>query len=140
MSDRLFHVQVKNRLSELEPLAEKVEQFTSEHGLPPKLAYELNVILDEIITNVTNYGYDDSAEHLIEIRILLADRALTLEIEDDARPFNPLERAAPDLTKPIEERQIGGLGIFFVKKLMDQVSYEYRSGRNCLTLSKQLPV
>ena len=133
-----FKEVIANQVTELGPLAEKIDLFVETHGLPPKLAHELNICLDEIVSNVIKYGYPDGGQHLIEIRLDLTPAGLVTEVEDGAQPFNPLEAKEPDVDKPLEEREIGGLGIFLVKKLMDQVSYERRGGRNVLTLTKKI--
>jgi anti-sigma regulatory factor (Ser/Thr protein kinase) len=100
--------------------------------------------LDEILTNAISYGYDrdgGTGEHLIHIRGTMADGLITLEVEDDGRPFNPLEVAnrEPDLTASIEDRPIGGLGLFMVNKLMDQLEYHRKGEKNLLVMKRLVP-
>ena len=138
MRNGFLHLAIKNQLSELEPLAMRVEEFVEDHGLPPKTAQEINLCLDEVVTNIVSYGYDDKNEHVIDVRIALDQGQLKIEIEDDARAFDPLQAADPDVTKPIEERSIGGLGVFFVRKLMTHTAYEREGGKNKLVLGKRV--
>ncbi|MEW6545122.1 MAG: ATP-binding protein [Nitrospirota bacterium] len=131
-------VTLHNRLSELERLSEAVTSFGEGHRLPEKTLYALNLALDEIVTNIISYGYDDQADHQINLRLSIGDGEVTAEVEDDGKPFNPLEAPEPDVTKPIEERQVGGLGIHLTRKLMDRLAYERRQGKNRLLLWKRV--
>ncbi len=131
-------IRLKNNLTELERLSQMVSEFGEAHRLSPKIVYALNLSLDEILTNVIYYGYEDTNEHCIIIRISLKDEVLTAEVEDDGRAFNPLEAAKPDLKKPLEERQVGGLGIHLVKNLMDTVAYKRLGGKNLLVMKKKI--
>ncbi|MBK8316480.1 MAG: ATP-binding protein [Acidobacteria bacterium] len=92
--------------------------------------------LDEILTNVISYAYEDADQHLINIRGKLADGFLTIEVEDDGREFDPLKSDNPDLDSGLQERPIGGLGIHLVKKLTDQLEYHRQDGKNLLVMRK----
>jgi sigma-B regulation protein RsbU (phosphoserine phosphatase) len=129
----------KNKLSEIERLGQVVEEFAELHHLPPNLAFEFNVALEEILTNVISYGYEDSGEHEIMIRLSCTAEEMTAEVEDDGRPFNPLEAVEPDTNKPLEERSVGGLGIHLVRKFMDKVEYKRQQGKNLLMMKKSIP-
>ena len=129
----------KNQLAEIERLGQVMEEFAALHHLPPNLVFELNLALEEILTNVISYGYDDSDEHEILIRLSCKGEEITAEVEDDGRPFNPLEAAEPDTDKPLEERSVGGLGIHLVRKLMDDVEYKRQQGKNLLAMKKRIP-
>ena len=140
MSASALSLVLKNDLSELARIAEAIEAHGEGRDWPMKWVLNVNLSLDELITNVISYGYEDSGEH--EIRITLTERDGTLEVvlEDDGVAFDPLSEAPePDLAASVEERRIGGLGVHFVKSLMDEVSYERRDGRNCLTLIQRSP-
>jgi sigma-B regulation protein RsbU (phosphoserine phosphatase) len=129
----------KNKLSEIERLGQVVEEFAALHHLPPNLIFEINVALEEVLTNVISYGYEDSDEHDIMMRLSCEEGEVMAEIEDDGRPFNPLEAAEPDTNKPLEERPVGGLGIHLVRKLMDDVEYKRQQGKNLLMMKKRIP-
>ena len=129
----------KNELAEIGRLGQVVEEFAELHHLPPNLVFQFNVALEEILTNVISYGYEDSGEHEIMIRLSCTEEEMTAEVEDDGRPFNPLEAAEPDTSKPLEDRPVGGLGIHFVRKFMDKVEYRRQQGKNLLMMKKRIP-
>ncbi|MBM3546286.1 MAG: ATP-binding protein [Alphaproteobacteria bacterium] len=133
-----FEISLKNDLPEIHRLAEAVDAFFSDQGLPDGLSYKFNLAFDEIITNIVSYGYDDAEEHKIEVRIALKDGLVEAEVVDDARAFDPLSEAKePDVTAELEDRPIGGLGIFFVKEMMDEVRYKRENGYNHLYFCKR---
>ncbi|MCX6271580.1 MAG: ATP-binding protein [Bacteroidetes bacterium] len=132
-------IQVKNVITELENISGKLENFWETHSLPARSLFETNLVVEELFTNIVFYGYTDQAEHHIMIDLCVVDSELIIKIEDDAIAFNPLEKEVGDeLVKPVEDRQIGGLGIHLVKTLMDKAEYLRKDGRNILTLHKNL--
>jgi serine/threonine-protein kinase RsbW len=131
-------ITLRNELTELSRLAQAVEAFGKAGGLSDGDVYAANLVLEEIVTNVIRYGYGDGGEHEIRIRADLDGDEMHLEVEDDGRPFNPLGAKAPDIDLPLAERPIGGLGIFLVRKLMDQVVYRREGDLNVLTMRKRL--
>ncbi len=110
-----------------------LEDTLTELGCPEKNLTELNIAMDEIFSNIV--GYSGASEAVI--RCGVRDRAAVVRISDDGRPYDPLQNKDPDTAQPEEERGIGGLGIFIVKKIMDSVVYEYRDGRNILNMEKK---
>ena len=102
-----------------------------------KTSMMLAVCMEEIFVNVAHYAYPGK-EGNVDIGIDTADNILTLRVTDSGIPFNPLAKEDPDITASAEERGIGGLGIFIVKKSMDDVTYEYSNGKNILTMVKKL--
>ena len=129
----------KARISETARLAEDAEAFCAAEGVGADAAFAMNLCLDEVFTNIVEYGYR-GAEGEIEVELACGGGSLRAVVRDSAPPFNPLTEAkAPDLDAALEDRQIGGLGIYFVKKQMDEVEYAYANGRNELRLSKRLP-
>ena len=108
-------------------------------GLGGKLVFTLNLALDELVTNVVSYGYDEPAgDRDITVALAVGDGRLTATLEDDGRPFDPLAKAPPDIDSSLEDRRIGGLGVHFVRTMMDDVQYRRVDGRNRLTLVKTL--
>ncbi len=107
--------------------------------LGPALTTDLEIVLDEILSNIVRHGLRDGREH--EIRIALAVEADTVivTVEDDGPAFNPLTFPPPDLDAPLDTRAVGGLGIHLVRRLMDTVRYERVEGRNRLVLRKRRP-
>jgi anti-sigma regulatory factor (Ser/Thr protein kinase) len=124
--------------AELPSLAEGIEAFALAHDLPPRVALELQVVLDEVIVNITRHGYQGETGRPIVVELKLDPGLVTVRIEDEAGPFNPLLLPQPDLSPPPEERKSGGLGVYLVRKLMDEVEYERVGEKNCLTLRKRL--
>jgi anti-sigma regulatory factor (Ser/Thr protein kinase) len=122
----------------VERLISALERFGQDHRLPEYDVQAVTLALDEVITNTISYGYNDQVPHEIRVRLTLANSRLSAEVEDDARPFNPLTVPQPDLTSPLETRSVGGLGVHLMRSLMDQVDYRRESGKNHLIMSKRL--
>jgi len=128
---------LKNSLSELERLSLALEELGEANCLPLKAIMDVNLALDEIFTNIVSYGFEDDNIHLINIHLLIEGKELNIRVEDDGMPFNPLEVPEPDLNLPLEERKTGGLGIHFVRKMINELKYERRRGKNVLFLKKR---
>lgn len=129
-----------NDVDEIPRMAAAIERFGNDCGVPLEVVDGVNIALDELFTNVVRYGYPDGGSHHIDIRLSLSGQRLTIEIADDGRPFNPLDRPPPDLESPLEERAVGGLGIHFVRSLMDEVEYRRDGNRNTLRMVKALAI
>lgn len=129
---------VANDRRELARIGERVERFAGECRLPADHAASLNLVLDELVSNVIKYGYDDQALHEIQVTIEIQGDLLTVSVEDDGKPFNPIEAPLPNLDLPIEERPIGGLGVLLIRSLVDVVDYRRERGRNIVTLKKRV--
>lgn len=130
---------IRNDIQELERIREFIEKQGDEWNLSAKNIFSINLVLEELITNIIFYGFDDDQVHDITISIQLQNDVLRLLIEDDGKPFDPFGVDTPgDLDKSLEERKIGGLGIYFVRKIMDTYSYERTGNKNQLILSKQV--
>ena len=140
MSAHPLLLTLKNDLAELARIAEEIESHGVSRRWPARWIMNLNLSLDELITNTVSYGYQDTDEH--EIRVMLTERngALVTVVEDDGVAFDPFTVApTPDLEADVEERPIGGLGVYFVKTLMDEVAYERVGDRNRITLVQRTP-
>ena len=111
------------------------EDILSAADAPMKVIAQVNVAVDEIFSNIARYSGATAAT----LGCALADGRITLRFSDNGRPYDPTGKPDPDTTLSAEERDIGGLGIFMVKKIMDEVTYEYVDGLNILTLVKILP-
>ncbi|HYC02379.1 MAG TPA: ATP-binding protein [Azospirillaceae bacterium] len=134
-----LELRIANDLEEVSGLIEAVEAFCEEQGAPPKVSYQLCLVIDEIVTNIISYAYEDEGRHEILLRFDARGGGLSGTIEDDGKPFNPLtDSAAPDLDADIDDRPIGGLGVFFLKSFMDSVGYERDGGLNRLSFAKTL--
>jgi anti-sigma regulatory factor (Ser/Thr protein kinase) len=130
-------IELKNNVGELERLSQILTQFGETNNLSPKVLFAINLALEEILTNIINYGYKDNYEHEIKLAISLEHDELTVKVEDDGQAFNPLRAPEPDIDKPLQNRPIGGLGIHLVRNLMDELEYRRWEGRNILVMKKK---
>ena len=107
-------------------------------GCPVKTEAQIDIAIDEIYSNIASYGYDgESGEVVVRLETEIQPRVVVISFIDKGRPFNPLGLADPDVTLSARERKIGGLGIFMVRKLADEVTYEYADGKNILKIRKK---
>ena len=127
---------VKNRIEDLLRVNSIFESFATQHDIGGKLRYHLLVSIEEILTNIIKYGFDEQGVHPIHITFRYDSSAIEMEFEDRGREFNPLEVGEPDLDTPIEDRQLGGLGIHLVKNMVDVAQYRRVGDRNILLLRK----
>jgi anti-sigma regulatory factor (Ser/Thr protein kinase) len=129
-----------HNLSSDVPLAHQaLDQFSTQNSLPiPDLA-KLHVAIEEILTNIISYGYDPGQSGTIRIRFALESSALCVEVEDDARPFNPMKAPEVDISLPLDQKPIGGLGVHLIRNNVDSLSYRRAGKRNVLVLIKRLP-
>lgn len=132
------NISIENKISSLNIIASYVEQFGEENNLSFNIVFELNLILDELITNTINYGYIDNEIHMIDIFMDIENDNVIIKIIDDAKEFNPLSKDEVSTDKELEQRQIGGLGIHIVKQKTDDIYYERSGDRNILKLVKSL--
>lgn len=129
---------LRNDLSELETLRARVDQFKTEAGIPEKAIFEINLILDELFTNIVSCGYRDLGEHWVTFTLSREGALVTLCVTDDGVPFNPTEAASFDPKCPVEERRIGGVGIHLVRSLTDGMTYRRTGDGNTVILRKKL--
>lgn len=128
------NIEIPNKINELQTVEKFVENVAEEINLPVNIKYQIDVILDELVTNIISYGYDDKDDHIIKLIITYKDDLMTMELEDDGIHFNPLELPPPDITIPLEERPIGGLGIHIVKNLVRNIDYKRENNKNRLVM------
>jgi len=128
-------------LENLESFLAHVRSFASECGVDINLLIPVELSLEEVLVNVISYAYPTEAPGTIEVTCSWdSQQHLTLQVKDCGAAFDPLAKPDPDTSLALEERSIGGLGIFLTKKMMDQVSYERSQDKNILTMVKQYPV
>ena len=114
-----------------------IKELLNRLDVDPRTAYKLEVAYEEVLTNVASYAYDDKVgEMRVEYDLTESPRTLVVTVIDSGKPFNPLDIKEPDLDTPISERPIGGLGIFIVKKTMDDVEYVRKDEKNILIMKK----
>ncbi|MBP5363486.1 MAG: ATP-binding protein [Ruminococcus sp.] len=133
---------------ELEALTDnlsKVQAFVDEQleeaGCPIKIQIQIDIAVEEIFINIAHYAYStETGKATVRIEILPDPPSVDITFIDKGIPYDPLAKSDPDVTLSAEERKIGGLGIFMVKKSMDDVKYQYLDGHNILTLKKGLVI
>lgn len=126
---------IKDKSSEI------IEYLMSSPDMPDDemLRFKLRLSIEEAVVNVVQYAYEGGIGWLEAGTSLDEDKLiLSIELRDAGTPFNPLEKADPDVTLDADQRQIGGLGIFLCKKMMDSISYRYENGNNVLTMTKKI--
>jgi serine/threonine-protein kinase RsbW len=131
-------LKIENRIGELARLEGYLETLGEEWDLSLPLVLSINLALEEALTNIISYGYDDECPHTIEIRFDKPEGMLSIVITDDGRPYDPTMKEDPDITLAAVDRPVGGLGIYLIKKIMDKVQYERKGNRNHLILTKIL--
>jgi sigma-B regulation protein RsbU (phosphoserine phosphatase) len=129
-------VRIENDLSDIAKVDEMLDEFAEQFGIPPAIAVTFHVIFDDLLNNVISFGFNDGQRHFIDISLESTANSLIVSIADDGMPFNPLDETAPNTKLSIEDRQIGGLGIHLVIKLVDDVRYQRTADKNVLTLTK----
>ena len=129
---------MSSRIEQVPRLVAQFEDFGLSHGLPASLLHDLQVSLDEVLSNIVRYAYADEREHRIGVRVRIDPAHVVAEVTDDGRPFNPLEWPAAGGGPPARDMD-RGLGIYILRRLLDDLHYE-RSGRlNRLVMRKALP-
>ena len=115
-----------------------LEERLSEADCPPKTRNQIALVAEEVFVNIASYAYPSgTGTACVRVNTDAEPGAVSFTFIDRGVPFDPLRRSDPDLTLPAEEREIGGLGIFLTKEIMDDVRYAYRDGQNMLTLIKR---
>ena len=125
---------INSEIQELQRVFEWLDQVLGAQG---PVTQDFKVVCDELLSNIIHYGLDDNSHCVIELALSIDHSAVQLHIIDQARPFNPLARTTPDLEIPVDERDIGGLGIALTCSLTDDQHYRYEDGRNYLTVIKK---
>jgi len=129
----------RNDRAEISRLAELAERFGEAQQLSDDEVMAINLVLDEVVTNVIDHGFEGIAgEPEIRLTMTLEGDQLMIRVEDNGKAFDPLQAAPPDLDLPLEERPVGGLGIHIVRSVMNTVEYDRRGGRNLLTMHKTI--
>jgi anti-sigma regulatory factor (Ser/Thr protein kinase) len=118
------------------PVGDWVASFAAAGGLSPVVRNAFDLSLEEWVTNVISYGYEDRTPHWITLRFFVDGTSARVEVEDDGRPFDPLSCPPVDIAASLDERGIGGLGIHLIRRLMDSVEHRRVDGRNLLVLTK----
>lgn len=137
--DPMMHLKMGSDLNSLSGAARTIETFLDGFNIGAKERYIVALAFEEMATNIIKYGFEDSAaQQPIDITLSYGNSALTLVLEDSGREFNPLESASPELFDPVEDREVGGLGVHLVRRMADSMDYKRINGRNILTITVKL--
>lgn len=134
-----FDLSISNRPEALAALQERSETFLRQLGVADPIAKKVRLSLDELIGNIMTYAHHDKRAQEIEVGLALHGKCLAVTVSDSGKPFNPFRSRMPDTQAALEQRTVGGLGIYLVRNVMDRVSYRRQAGRNVVTLLKRLP-
>jgi anti-sigma regulatory factor (Ser/Thr protein kinase) len=131
-------VSLTNDPRETRRLVRLLQEFAEEHKISARVLQAADQALEEHLTNVMKYGYEDAAPHEILVRLEIVRDALQIEVEDDGKAFNPLEQPELDTTIPLIDRPLGGLGVHLIRHFMDELSYRRENGHNIFQMRKRL--
>lgn len=129
---------LENEISEINKLAVFIEKLGEELSLAPDMVFNLNLVLEEAVSNVILYAYPKGERQEIVLSAQKKDNSLIFVLTDSGKEFDPTQAPDADVTLSAEDRQIGGLGIFLIRQIMNEVEYQRIEGKNVLTLGKQL--
>ncbi len=127
-----------NDISEIGKLNEFIEEIGNELSLSPEVVFNLNLVLEEAVVNIINYAYPKEEHQFIYLSAKLHEGSIVLVLTDTGKEFDPTMAPEADITLSADEREIGGLGIFLIRQIMNEVKYERIEGKNVLTLEKKL--
>lgn len=132
-------ITLEAKIENIEKVTEFVSTFLEEVSAPIKTQTQIDIAIDELFGNIAHYAYGGGeGEVTVKLESSSQPPRVSITFIDEGTPYNPLEKDDPDITLSAEEREIGGLGIFMVKKMMDEMTYKYEDSKNILTIIKNL--
>ena len=133
MGDSLIQT-IDNTLISLPPLTMAVNRFLDQHTIPSEAIFRVNLAIEEIVTNIIKYGYDDTAPHTISVNLTLFPDTIRLHLKDDGHPFDPLQTPEPNIHVPLDQSKLGGLGLHLVRETVSRIAYRRENGANLLEM------
>ena len=130
-------LRIRNQMTELEKVNQFIGEISEELGLSMEMTMDLNLVIEELVVNVVSYAYPQGTDGEIELMVTSDDKELTLVLSDQGREFDPTSKEDSDMSVNPAERELGGMGIFLVKNIMDEVTYKRFKGKNLLTMTKK---
>jgi serine/threonine-protein kinase RsbW len=136
MTERPAALTIKSDINEIPRVSDLLESVMLDHHFPDEDILDTQLAVEEVVTNVIVHGYGEAGG---EIRVSCSadDSAIEIRVEDSADPFDPLSLPEPDISASIDDRKIGGLGIFLTRQVMDDIRYRYERNKNILVLTKK---
>jgi anti-sigma regulatory factor (Ser/Thr protein kinase) len=135
----MAEITLRTDLSELTTLAAFVERYAAAQALPADVAFQINLVLEELVTNCVAHGHPGDAQGTIRLRLERVGDIIEVDLVDEGLAFDPRTAPPPDLDAALEERRVGGLGVFLVRQFVDELDYRREDGRNHLRLRKRVP-
>ena len=130
---------IEAKTSNIESVTDFVNEQLEALDCPMKAQMQIDIAIDELFGNIAHYAYNpEIGQATVRVEVIEDPLAVTITFIDNGVPYDPLAKEDPDTTLSIEDREIGGLGIYMVKKSMDDIAYEYKNGQNILTIKKNL--
>ena len=135
----MYELNISAAMENLDMVTDFVEGHLEEYGCPMNAQIQVALAVEEIFVNIALYAYNPNVgPATIRVEVHEEPMEVVITFMDKGKPYDPLAKEDPDITLSVEEREVGGLGIFMVKQAMDDVRYEYSDGRNILTIIKRL--
>lgn len=131
-------ITLANDIAEISRLNQFVEEMEEEFSLAPDIIFNLNLVLEEAVVNIINYAYPKEEHQFIYISAKRYENSIVIVLTDSGKEFDPTLAPEADITLSAQEREIGGLGIFLIRHIMNEVKYERIDGKNILTMEKKL--
>lgn len=123
----------------IEAVTDFVNEQLESYDCPMKAQMQIDIAIDELFGNIAHYAYNpDVGDATVRVEVIEEPLSVIITFIDKGVPYDPLTKSDPNITLSAEEREIGGLGIFMVKKTMDEITYEYKDGQNILAIKKKL--
>jgi serine/threonine-protein kinase RsbW len=129
---RQIKLSMRNNLKGLATLIDEASAFLESQSLSGTALYKANLVMEEVLTNIVKYGFEDSTEHEIKVLLTVDEDSLAIRFEDDGREFDPLAVPPPVMKKSLEDTNEGGLGVYLVRKSVDSIEYRRDQSRNIL--------
>jgi serine/threonine-protein kinase RsbW len=136
MTDLPAALTITSDINEIPRVSELIESVMQGHHFPDEDILDTQLAVEEVVTNVIVHGYGNAGGEIVVV-LNADDRSIEIRVEDSADPFDPLTLKEPDITADIDDRKIGGLGIFLTRQVMDDIRYCYEDNRNVLVLTKK---
>jgi anti-sigma regulatory factor (Ser/Thr protein kinase) len=127
-----INLSMQNNLKDLAVLMNQASAFLESQSLPETVVYRANLVMEEVLTNVVKYAFEDTAKHEINVELSVNDDDLAIRFEDDGREFDPLAVPLPVTKKSLEDADVGGLGVYLVRKSVSSIEYRRDRSKNVL--------
>ena len=131
-------VTLRNAVDAIPAASDSADAWLEAHRGSPAARLLVALAIEELVTNCIKYGYDDDREHTIGLELVVTGGVLSMTMVDDGRAFDPLATPRPDLSTPVDDRPVGGLGLHLLQELADRLTYERRDGTNRITIVTRL--